>query len=570
MNKIISTIKVLILSGILLTASSCEDFMSTDSNRYMSEEDNLLNSPNDSVFSVMGILSKVQKIADKYVLMGELRADLLDITDKTAYDLRNLNNHNIEVATSEFSDTRDFYAIINNCNYFISRADTNITVRVDKPFVREMLAVRTIRAWTYLQLGLNYGKVRYFDKPILSVDDLKSDYSELDTDQLIDTLIAEVLSLNPLTNNTLPMYTGNIAFINPLFLLGDLYLWKASRSQLQTDFENAAFYYSKLIEKGYRITADYYVKWMNDRYESRINSWSGIFTGFASSNELISIIQLTNSDHSGVANQPLNISKLFTMSKNMEIATSQPYQTLSDEQTYCFREGAGPIKYTTGDLRLYAVNTLFYSGNSNSNERIEVISKFIDNTTWLYRSSLLYLRYAEAVNRAGKPSLAFAVLKYGLNATNIATPTKVSPFEVADQKPYVTIFSDEKFNENTGIHSRGSGNSEVNVAFVIPDYTRLTTLKDINGNDSIVASTDPADLAAAKSDSILFVENSISDELALETALEGNRFHDLMRISRHRNDPTYLAKKVAAKHPNNYNHYLNLLSDPQKWYLPTR
>jgi len=129
--------------------------------------------------------------------MGELRADLLDITDKTAYDLRNLNNHNIEVATSEFSDTRDFYAIINNCNYFISRADTNITVRVDKPFVREMLAVRTIRAWTYLQLGLNYGKVRYFDKPILSVDDLKSDYSELDTDQLIDTLIAEVLSLNP-------------------------------------------------------------------------------------------------------------------------------------------------------------------------------------------------------------------------------------------------------------------------------------------------------------------------------------------------------------------------------------
>ena len=138
------------------------------------------------------------------------------------------------------------------------------------------------------------------------------------------------------------------------------------------------------------------------------------------------------------------------MSKNMEIATSQPYQTLSDEQTYCFREGAGPIKYTTGDLRLYAVNTLLSGGNSNSNERIEVISKFIDNTTWLYRSSLLYLRYAEAVNRAGKPSLAFAVLKHGLNSTNLGTSTKISPFEVADQKPYVTIFSDNKFNENTG------------------------------------------------------------------------------------------------------------------------
>lgn len=570
MNKIITTIKVLILSGVLLTATSCEDLMSTDSNRYMSEDDNLLNSANDSVFSVLGIFSKVQKIADRYVLMGELRADLLDVTDKTAYDLRNLNNHNIDVATSEFSDTRDYYAIINNCNYFIGRADTNLAVRGDKPFVREMLAVRTVRAWTYLQLGLNYGKVRYFHKPVLTVDDLKSDYIELETEQLIDTLIAEMLSLNPVTNNTLPMYAGNAIFVNPLFLLGDLYLWKASHSQLQSDFENAAFYYSKLIDKGYRITADYSVKWMNDRYESRMNSWTGIFISNTSNNELITLIPLSNSDHSGVANQPLNVSKLFTMSKNMEIATSQPYQTLSDEQAYCFREGAGPIKYTTGDLRMYAVNTMLLSVNSNTNERVEVISKYLSNSTWVYRSALLYLRYAEAVNRAGKPSLAFAVLKYGLNATNLTTPARISPFEVADQKPYVTIFSHEKFSENIGIHSRGSGNSEVNAAFVIPDYTRFVTLKDINGNDSIAVSADLGDLAAAKSDSILFVENSISDELALETALEGNRFHDLMRISQHRNDPTYLAKKVAAKHPNNYNQYLNLLSDPLKWYLPTR
>ena len=127
MNRIISTIKVLILSGILLTATSCEDMMSTDSNRFMEQDDNLINSPNDTVFSVLGILSKVQKIADKYVLMGELRADLLEVTNKTAYDLRNLSNHNIDVATSEFSDTRDFYAIINNCNYYINRVDTNTT-----------------------------------------------------------------------------------------------------------------------------------------------------------------------------------------------------------------------------------------------------------------------------------------------------------------------------------------------------------------------------------------------------------------------------------------------------------
>ncbi len=290
-----STIKVLILSGILLTATSCEDMMSTDSNRFMKQDDNLINSPNDTVFSVLGILSKVQKIADKYVLMGELRADLLDVTNKTAYDLRNLSNHNIDVATSEFSDTRDFYAIINNCNYYINRVDTNITVRVDKPFVRELLAVRTIRAWTYLQLGLNYGKVRYFNKPVLSVDDLNSNYTELETDQLIDTLIADIQGLNPLTNNVLPTYTENFLFINPLFLMGDLYLWKASRSQLQSDFENAAFYYSKLIEKGYLISPSYSIKWYNDRYEVRLDSWSGLFLNNSNTGEMISIIQTAGS-----------------------------------------------------------------------------------------------------------------------------------------------------------------------------------------------------------------------------------------------------------------------------------
>jgi len=71
MNKIISTIKVLILSGILLTASSCEDFMSTDSNRYMSEEDNLLNSPNDSVVFGNGYIKQsTEKLTDKYSANG--------------------------------------------------------------------------------------------------------------------------------------------------------------------------------------------------------------------------------------------------------------------------------------------------------------------------------------------------------------------------------------------------------------------------------------------------------------------------------------------------------------------
>lgn len=165
MNKIIIISKILILSGIMFSVASCDDFMSIDTNRYMSADDNLINSPNDTVYSVLGILNKVQQLADRYVLVGELRGDLLDVTENTDNELRDLNNFSVDKTTSEFSDTRDFYAVINNCNYFINRADTNISVRGTKSFVREVNAVKTIRAWTYLQLGLNYGKATYFHNP---------------------------------------------------------------------------------------------------------------------------------------------------------------------------------------------------------------------------------------------------------------------------------------------------------------------------------------------------------------------------------------------------------------------
>ena len=48
--------------------------METDSTTVGFEEDNRLDSPNDSLYSVLGILSQVQRLGDRYVLLGELRA----------------------------------------------------------------------------------------------------------------------------------------------------------------------------------------------------------------------------------------------------------------------------------------------------------------------------------------------------------------------------------------------------------------------------------------------------------------------------------------------------------------
>ena len=167
----------------------------------------------------------------------------------------------------------------------------------------------------------------------------------------------------------------------------------------------------------------------------------------------------------------------------------------------------------------------------------------------VYRAELLYLRYAEAVNRAGKPNLAFATLKNGLNSENLAVdtivPRKEKYFQYTDTTriflDYVD-FEDIPFDYNTGIHARGCGNVELSKDFIIPFLNSIE-------------------------DSIAWVEDKITEELALETAFEGNRFHDLTRIAIRRNDPSFLADKVAEKYTNNREAIRSKLMDQNNWYL---
>jgi starch-binding outer membrane protein, SusD/RagB family len=178
----------LYLLVIIALTSGCLD---TDSDLLAYPDETQLDSPSDSLYSIVGILNRVEKLADSYVLLGELRGDLMDISTDANADLKEIYNHEIS-ENNAYNNVRDYYSVINYCNYVIQNIDTTITVRSKKVNYKTYAAAKAFRAWTYLQLGLNYGNVKYYQDPILKVKD-SSNYVVYSLQELIPVLIQELL-----------------------------------------------------------------------------------------------------------------------------------------------------------------------------------------------------------------------------------------------------------------------------------------------------------------------------------------------------------------------------------------
>jgi len=167
------TIFSVILTAVLAGAAvSCEDMLSVDSSSVIYAKDNTLNHTYDTIYSYLGILQRLQSIADRTVVLGEIRGDLVALTGRETDDLRELYAYDFAKVkeTNKYNDPLDYYAVINNCNYFIENADTSFYRNQENVFLKEYIAVLSLRAWTYLQLAQVYGKVYFVDKPITSGD----------------------------------------------------------------------------------------------------------------------------------------------------------------------------------------------------------------------------------------------------------------------------------------------------------------------------------------------------------------------------------------------------------------
>lgn len=543
MKKIIAPFAITLL--LLTSLSGCEEFFNVNSGRLVPEEAYRLQTSGDTIFSMFGLFTKMQKIADGYVLLGELRGELMEITETSDVSLQEIHHFKIS-ENNKYVNIRDYYAIINHCNYMLSHLDTTKVEKGQRLQLGQFAAVQAIRAWTYLQMVLNFRTVKYYHHPILTVEDAYKPFDEVDLHALAQRLIPKLEPLQDIRYPSLGFigsYSTHFSLIPIHLILGDLYLWTGEYEKAATAYRNLLFERRITVD---RNNSSHWIPVNNTISPNALLHWHRAFD--FNSGEVISSI-LCSTEYG-------QLFSLDTLNNQHKFRPSSVAINHWNSQVYFLNEASN----IRGDLRRFgslsynevtnrqATTDFSFSGN-RTNQPLIYKYKLYNQRVILYRSSLVYLRYAEAVNRLQKPMLAMAVLRNGLNTSTLFDERVVPARERSNPLPVYMQFADIRFQNNVGIRMRGLGNAQNDTTFY--RFPRQNNMMD----------------------SIRFVENLIQQELALETAFEGNRFHDLMRITLRRmqdagyhSDESYLANIVASKHPNPAP-IRNLLMNQNNWYI---
>lgn len=578
--------------------TSCSDFFEQESKHVIFTDDDHLVGATDTIYSVVGIMNKMQAIADRTILLGEVRGDLVDITDVTNSDLRDVALFNVG-NENKYNQPRDYYAIINNCNYFIANVDTALkNNRNEKIFLKEYAAVKAFRAWTYLQLALNYGSVPFVTEPVLTKEDADREHPRADIKAICDYFVRDLQGLGDVE---LPQY-GDIRGVDsrlmniPVYvLLGDLNLWAGN-------YKDAATNYYKYIStrngmnNPYPIGTDQ-VAWSgaNASWNSVYDSWTYSFYNerYSSTAELISMLPGDSIPSEGYYSELRNI---FNSTEENEfrpsLAASKRHWEISSSQRYCHMTNDGndiiiaPLDIPGnrgGDLRYYR-SWMFNSYVVHNNERLpyQQCNKYETRNVHVYRRAMVYLRLAEALNRAGYPRFAYRLLAGGVNNSVIekevvpyygADSTYLRSFNFPNNQYYPSDITGASEQNTVGIHDRGAGWSLYNPYYALPVDTTLKVnakyVVDGVEKDTVIVDLLSAEQIAYQVDK---VEDMIVDEGALEFAYEGIRFYDLMRVALRRNDPAYLADRIYMRRGGENKDAMKSeikkdLYTPGNWYL---
>lgn len=495
-TSIISLLICCIAFGAMTT--SCEDMLSPDSERHLYEP------AQDTLYSYWGVLKPLQNLAERYIVLGECRGELVNGTAYVSDSIKAILDFDMEKAVDgscRYLQASDYYHVINSCNAYLAYCDTNRVTGTLQPYMmKEAAQVEAIRAWTYLQLVQVYGEVPFYTEPLLTTDDINAfaqNHPTVNADNLVDMLAprltralqTELLYGQPQLGNYEAVCHSTKAMIPLNLIMGDLYLTKgdpqscAIAAQYYYDYLSNNQGMGKMVPGGALPASNYCYGYKGEGMDKP----TYLFTGSApwsqtdvvsSTDESITAIPSSTNSLWGIVLRGVNglygyDSEIRVRTEETSDTTSATNATVTLTPQYDVKQLAASEAYfdlckaqdfelyiasnateaaqasitidpEIGDARQYWVRDIsqtYPNGLRNTEKFITKLnpSGFSTVSHMIYRKSMVWLRYAEALNRAGYPSYAFAILKNGLCKNDNWYPEANSPDYAVKDSTWIAV-----------------------------------------------------------------------------------------------------------------------------------
>lgn len=581
----------------MLVCSSCSEFLDVEPEEALVKEQ-MYRNVFDADAAVIGIYGKLLSLAEQHVVLNELRADLLTVTNRANPYLQEINTSDVSAisANNPYANPREFYEVILNCNdvlanFKVMHDDNKFT---PEEYNQRYSDVMAVRSWVYLQLGIHFGSVPYVTDALENIDAVLDDnkYPMLEFEALLTQLITDMEAIpykgiygaDQALMLAVDGYQMERFFINKQALLGDLHLWNNDYRKAAEYYKLVMTAYDNLGNDGYRYDR-YKIKWAdvsrnNDinvgylRYRTQdvrtlINSktqgWRSMFSrtqdalwhtewvwalpfdsNFSPENPFIGLFSASVGDHLLKPSQQ----SLYLWDSQTQL-NGVPYDARRDLSVSVPAMMDMADTAPDGGLAGMALDGVVtkYTDEFSDIETMLPINDFQRNGKWhLYRAAKLHLRFAEAANREGYHKLAVALLNSDGLGTAYDDPDQSDKTDVMQTHlpfPY-------DFDARNGSNPRYRATWHRHAGIRGRAYV---TNREIS----------PAD-------SLMQIEDYLIEEAALEMAFEGSRWEDLLRIAMRREDPSFLADKVYDKlskegHPQ-AEAVRSKLMQRENWFLP--
>lgn len=593
--------------------SSCKDFLNPEQEINITE-DKLYDDWYEYRSIEMGLYGIQAELVEQIVLLGELRADLLNITETADADMVEIYNFNIS-KENKYASPTNFFKLISASNSFIRLLQKehpevmdpgSFVTNFDKLYGEALC----MRAWAYFNAVRIYGRIPFIHESLTTIDEVEGYINSAET--YIDS-IDIVYNRDGYYNDTL--YNNPIALEKKYF----------DQSLVIDYFTN------ELVNKVKAVGVNHYI-------DNNDNSWEVSIWNTHALNTLLGIMYLTDGDLAQAARSFEKV--IYLPSENFRYQLDQSFRNsnwknifnnidsrehiltlwfnksyFQQNQLQAFFEARPPHKYMLkptknsilywesiwdgpvireDDSQPWTTETVFPGFPGDFSRGHGVSYAYLRNGEPLDQNlirGMLYLKSEEDYRTAAilVENVDTVVWKYSWNKGVFDQDANFPVYRAAGvhlwlaevytwwsflQNGIVRPFTTNAVNivNNGGNYSSDAGREQLGVRGRVGFGDARDGIKVGNINYIFHPFTnevvDYINLTGDFTGKQLLLEEKIMEEKARELAFEGERFYDLMRVAKRRNDPSYLAKLVSQKYPSDRREAMyNLLMNEENWYI---